>query len=93
MKVKKQILSMILAICVALALLPASALAAELEEDGIMPVTTVDDHTPPVVTGVYMNNPGGTITVGGKLYFSVSTEDESGISMLNSDLVFTYVCE
>lgn len=30
---------------------------ANAEDSGIMPLTTVDDHTPPTVTGVYMNSP------------------------------------
>lgn len=56
-----------------------------------MPLTMVDDHTPPVVTGVYMNNPGGTAKVGDTLYFMVSVEDESGISA--AWIYFTFVCE
>jgi len=52
-----------------------------------------EDHTPPNVSTVSMEEPGKIVTVGDKLYFSVSTEDESGISILNSDLIFTYVCE
>lgn len=47
---KKRIVSVLVVLCMMLTLLPASALAAEPEDEGIMPLTTVDDHTPPTVT-------------------------------------------
>lgn len=71
----------------------AEGTEANAEDSGIMPLTTVDDHTPPTVTGVYMNSLGGTVTVGDKLEFSVSAEDESGIKMSYSELRFTFICE
>ena len=84
-------LSILLTLCMTLALLPGTVWAEDAEEDGIMPLTTIDDHIPPAVTGVYMANPGGTVTVGDVLYFTVSTEDESGI--YRGILDFTFVCE
>lgn len=99
---KKRILSMSLVICIVLALLPSGTVFAtdagtndvyDVGADtGIVPASVVDDHTPPEVTGVYMNSPGGTVTVGDKLEFLVATEDESGISRGMSWLDFVFVC-
>ena len=86
-------LAALLVLCLVCSLLPTSVFAADTEENSVMPLTTVDDHNSPVVTGVYMNSPGGTVTVGDTLYFSVSAEDESGINMNLSSLWFTFVCE
>ena len=109
---KRRWLSILLTLCMMLALLPPGAVfaaeadngpadtleaesaevtEANTEDSGIMPLTTVDDHTPPTVTGVYMNSLGGTVTVGDKLEFSVSAEDESGIKMSYSELRFTFI--
>ena len=97
---KKRLLAIFLSICMAFSLLPTTSFAADApsmeaggSEDGIMPLTTVDDHTPPTVTGIYMNSPGGTVKVGDKLSFSVSTEDDSGINIRYSSLRFTYICD
>lgn len=80
---KKRLLSILLALCMVLALLPPGTVFAISADE--------DDHTPPMVTGVYMNSPGGTVTVEDALYFTVSAEDESGIRSLY--LYFTYACE
>lgn len=100
---KKRILSISLAVCMVLALLPSgTGFAADAgsnevynvgADTGIMPASVVDDHTPPEVTGVYMNSPGGTVTVGDKLAFSVSVEDESEIWVGVSGLTFAFNCE
>ena len=51
----------------------------ETAELSFSPAVAVDDHTPPTVTGVYMNSPGGSVSVGDRLYFGVAIEDESEI--------------
>lgn len=73
--------------------MPVEDIESDSEEAGIMLFTTVDDHTPPKVTGVYMNNPGGSVTVGDTLYFTVSAEDEYGINIGGAYLQFSSVSE
>lgn len=51
------------------------------------------DHTPPTVTAVTMKEPGVVVKAGDRIKFTVSAEDESEISIFNSKLYFTYVCD
>lgn len=96
---KKQILFISLAVCMVLALLPSGTVFAtdagsngvyDVGADtGIVPMSVVDDHTPPIVTGVYMNSPGGTVKRGDTLYFDIKIEDESTIR--NAELRFSLI--
>ena len=63
---RKRVLSVLLALCMALALLPGTAMAVETEEDAAMPLMVAGDNTPPVVSGMSMDNPGRTVRPGGQ---------------------------
>ncbi len=65
---KKRLFAFAMSVCLILTIFPVTALAAS------------DDITPPVVTGIYMNSPGVTVTVGDTLYFDIEVEDESEIT-------------
>ena len=75
----KRLVSVLLAVCIVCTMLyvPAGAI--------------VDDHTPPVVTGVYMNSPGATVTGGDILHFSIGVEDAES-DLQEVDIEFTYMC-
>ena len=55
------------------------------------PASAVDDHTPPVVTGVYINSPNTTVTAGDKLILSVAAKDDVRLDWMY--LYFTCTCE
>ena len=80
---KKRLFAFAMSVCLILTILPATALAAE----------DIHDETPPEVGGVYMNEPGATVTVGDTLYFRVDAEDEHGIRISSSSLQFITTCE